>query len=179
MWPRLTIEALALAEGCENLNRPDMKSWSRMSVVLAISPPTLTWAPAPNITPLGLMIRIWPLADRLPLMKEVLFERTRFSVKDCALGWAKVSDWPEASERFCQVMTAFWLDCWTSVLCAVCDTTAWPAATVAPLGLAAAGCAMASAETRQLLASSVTFRRLSCFPRLNGTARTPLATNRS
>src|SRR5579859_7797098 len=98
MWPRLTIEALALAEGCENLNRPDMKSWSRMSVVLAISPPTLTWAPAPNITPLGLMIRIWPLADRLPLMKEVLFERTRFSVKDCALGWAKVSDWPEASE---------------------------------------------------------------------------------
>jgi hypothetical protein len=54
---------------------------------------------------------------------------------------------------------AFWVDCWTSVLCAVWVIAAWPATTAPPAGLADAGWTRASADTRQLVAIKVDFKR--------------------
>jgi hypothetical protein len=47
--------------------------------VVANSPATLTEAPEPNTTPLGLMIHTWPLAESVPLITELLLDNTRFS----------------------------------------------------------------------------------------------------
>ena len=64
-----------------------MKLLSEMSSVEAISPPTLTCAPAPKNTPFWLTRNNWPLASRLPSMLLAAPPVTRFRVTALELGW--------------------------------------------------------------------------------------------
>ena len=63
-----------------------------MSSVEATSPPTSTWAPLPNSTPLGLTRNTWPLAVSRPWMSDAPAEvSTRLSATDPELGWTKLT----------------------------------------------------------------------------------------
>jgi hypothetical protein len=64
---------------------------------------------------------------------------------------------------------AFWLFCWTRVLCEDwLMMLAWPDTTVAPVGLAAAGWTSVTADTRQLVAIRPARKRIACFSSRNG-----------
>src|SRR6266550_7925918 len=107
-----------------------------MSDVVAIRPPTLTLLPLPNITPLPLMIQTCPFAERLPSMADALAPVTRFSVMAAPFGCWKLTLPPVPTEKLCQLMSAFWLDCVTTVLFAFgLFTEAAPAAMDAPEGI--------------------------------------------
>ena len=85
IWP-----ALAIAAALSPSNRyvePDLDKPS----VEVTRLPTLTCAPAPNITPLGLIKTTRPLAVILPWIAEVCMPVTRLSAVDVAEGCLKVT----------------------------------------------------------------------------------------
>nr|VFJ50758.1 MAG: hypothetical protein BECKDK2373C_GA0170839_10303 [Candidatus Kentron sp. DK] len=86
-----------------------MKSSVEISRVEATNPPTLTWAPAPNSTPLGLTTNTWPLALSDPRMTDPSEPRTRFRATELAEGWWKVTLLLAPIEKVCQLMAAFWV----------------------------------------------------------------------
>ena len=86
-----------------------MKSALLMDNVEATRPPTLTCEPAPNRMPLGLRIKTWPLAVRLPSRVLALLPVMRLSAIAWALGWTNTSASLEAVESLVQSMARRWL----------------------------------------------------------------------
>ena len=72
-------------------------------------PPTLTWLPAPNSTPLGFKIKTWPLALKLPKKLLGLLPVMRLSAIAWALGWLNISASLVAVESFVQSRARRWL----------------------------------------------------------------------
>jgi len=90
--------------------RPAAKSASVMLRVDATKPPTLTDAPWPNKMPFGFTRNTWPLAVRLPRMRDGSAPTTRFSATDWLLGCTKRTASPAAMLKLCQLRVACWLD---------------------------------------------------------------------
>ena len=105
--------------------------------VLATRLPTLTCAPAPNSTPLGLRMKTCPLAVKLPSRLLGLLPVMRFRAMAWALGWLKTRASLAVVESLSQSMARRWL-VWVMVVVAPCVTTLpLPALTRALAALAA------------------------------------------
>src|SRR5579859_4891735 len=113
-----------------------MKRSLSMSLLVARSPPTFTWAPLPNRMPLELISQTWPLAVRLPSMCEGLTSRMRFSAIDDPDGWRNCTDSLAAMLKLLQSMTARPVPCVTVRLGPAAAIAACPAVTYPPVGLA-------------------------------------------
>ena len=141
--PALVTLAPPFAEGWLNASLPAMKSASAMSAVVATRPPTLTCAPAPNSTPLGLTMKTRPLAVIDPSIREASVAPTRLSVTALASGCANVTLCPAPTSNPCQLMIARALAWSIRVAPGFAVIVAVPAATMPPIGSANAGVATA------------------------------------
>ena len=70
-----------------------------MSAVVAMRPPTSTWAPRPKKTPFGLTIQTLPLACSTPSICEALPPVTRLSEIEPAPGIRKMRLDPPGTDR--------------------------------------------------------------------------------
>ena len=118
-----------------------MKSALPMPSVEATSPPTLTWLVAPNNTPLGLRIKTWPLALRLPSSVLGLSPVMRFRAMAWVLGCLNTSASPALVDSLSQSIATRWL-LWLMVVVrpaepVVVATLPMPALTEASAALAA------------------------------------------
>eukprot|EP01133_Synstelium_polycarpum_P019995 gene19995-biopygen16333 len=115
-----------------------MKSPLEISSVDATRPAVFTDAPWPNSTPFGLTMKTLPFADRLPSIVVPSLPSTRFSATALLLGCWNCTDSPLPILKLAQLMTAFWLPWWITVLPGVPLMVACPATTVPPAGPARA-----------------------------------------
>ena len=115
-----------------------MKLASEMFSVEATKPPTLTDAPRPNRTPLGLTRKTLPLADRLPKMPEGSGPSTRLSATELLPGWAKRTASFGAIPKLCQLRITLPVDCVIVVRAPLVTMPALPATTTPPAGAACA-----------------------------------------
>ena len=85
-----------------------MKSPLAMSAVVAIRAPTLTWLPAPNITPLPLMIQTRPFAVSVPSICRLARPDDAVEGNGAGIRLGKGdADDPDEIEKSCQLMIAF------------------------------------------------------------------------
>ena len=117
---------------------PAMKSLVEISSVEATRPAVFTDAPWPNSTPFGLTMNTLPLADKLPRIVVPSLPSTRFRATALLLGWLNRTDSPWPILKLAQLITAFWLPCWITVLPGAPLMLACPATTVPPVGPAKA-----------------------------------------
>lgn len=116
-----------------------LNSASVMSSVEATRPPTLTWAPRPKSTPLGLTRKTWPLASIRPWISLALVPITRFRAIELLLGWLKITRSPAATLKESQLamsLSTFWLTDRLLPPDRCISPFALPPTTVPPLGSA-------------------------------------------
>ena len=112
-----------------------MKSALLMDIVVPTRPPTSTLAPAPKITPAGLLMNTCPGAWMRPRIWLGCWPSTRLSVAALRpAAWLNTTlAWLPRSKR-CQSMTARWLAWFTVRVLPWACQLAWPAARLPPEG---------------------------------------------
>ena len=105
--PSLTTAAPASLGAACNHKRPACASASPRRSVVATRPPTSTWAPAPKITPRGLVKNTRPLASRRPRITDGSRPVTRLTSSDVGPSCTTRTDSPAPIEKLVQSIPAF------------------------------------------------------------------------
>ena len=122
--------------------------------VVAINPFTSTCAPAPNKTPLGFRMMIFPLASKCPKIWLGLPLLIRFRTIDEDDGWINCVVSFEAMLKLCQSITALLLVSVTVTVLPAEPMLADPADTVPPMGFAKAAVVVSAVDDSRTAANN-------------------------